>query len=173
MKRIAPLFFVFFAILTAFSGPCTDAFAGEAEDAAKAETAVKNFEGRLEGLSKELASIRLELEGLTKEMLEGETGVAQVFLKAKAGDMTDKGVSLSIDDKLLFSRPLTPAELNVLSSELPLELGKMRLGAGDHKVLLQVLGSPPDEPSKMTVARGRQNTWIVTVEDGKAGWNAE
>jgi hypothetical protein len=172
MKRIALFFFVFLLALTAF-GPGTKAFAGEAEDAAKAETAVKNFEDRLEGLSKELASIRQELEGLTKEMLEGETGVAQVFLKAKAGDLSDKSVSLSIDDKLLFSRPLTPAELNVLSSELPLELGKMRLGAGDHKVLLQLLGSPPEEPSKMPVARGRQNTWIVTIEDGKAGWNAE
>ncbi|TAL18331.1 hypothetical protein EPN96_02170 [bacterium] len=172
MKRIALFFFIFLMALTAF-GPCKSVFAGEAEDAAKAETAVKNFEDRLEGLSKELASIRLELEGLTKEMLEGETGVAQIFLKAKAGDLTDKSVSLSIDDKLLFSRPLTPAELNVLGSELPLELGKMRLGAGDHKVLLQVLGSPPDEPSKMPVTRGKQNTWIVTVEDGKAGWNAE
>ncbi len=149
------------------------ALAGEAEDSAKAEASVKNFEERLEGLSKELSSVRYELENLTKEMLEGETGAVRVYLKGKTSDFADKGVFLEVDGKMLLSRPFTAAELNVLGSDLPLELSELRLGAGEHKALFYPMGSVVPQSSKINVERAKLNTWIVTFEGGAAQWSAE
>lgn len=171
MKKAVLFYLTIFLALGFFAAGV--ALAGEVEDSAKAESSVKNFEERLEGLSKELAAIRYELESLTKEMLEGETGTVRVFLKGKASDFADRGIFLEIDGKMVVSKPFTPAELNVLSSELPLELCEVRLGAGPHKTLFYPMGTVVPPPSPVNVARGKMNTWIVTFEGGAAQWSEE
>ncbi len=137
------------AAIISISPPET--FAGEKEDARKAEESVRNYEERIESLAKEVAQIRADLETLTREMLEGETGRVFVFMKARVSDWKDRGVALVIDGKTVFSRPLTTSELSVLGGDLPLEILDIRLTAGNHEVALGAVGVPLAQGVKLNV----------------------
>jgi hypothetical protein len=148
--------------------------AAEDEDAAKAEGAVRDYEERIEEVAKEIESIRRELESLTKEMVEGDIGQAIVFLKGKASDWSDRGVSVKVDGKVVFGRPLSSAELDVLARGLPLELVELRLAAGSHKVGLSALGDKREmTASELPVKRAVVNSWIADTEGGTVTWAAE
>ncbi|PLX44786.1 MAG: hypothetical protein C0609_04890 [Deltaproteobacteria bacterium] len=172
MRRVL-LILTLFAMAFTVLGAASSAFADEKEDAANAERAVKNYEERVEELSKEVASIREELEDLTRQMLEGETGRVFIFMRGRVSDWVDRAVALDIDGETLVSRPLTPAELNVLGGDLPLELLELRLAAGEHSLLFGPKGELMAQPVKMKVERAKRLTWIVTYEDGTARWEVE
>ncbi|PLX42713.1 MAG: hypothetical protein C0608_01220 [Deltaproteobacteria bacterium] len=172
MQRFLLIFMAFALAFMALS-VTSPAFADEKEDAANAERAVKNYEERVEELSKEVASIREELEDLTRQMLEGETGRVFIFMRGRVSDWVDRAIALDIDGETLISRPLTPAELNVLGGDLPLEIIELRLAAGEHSLLFGPRDELMAQPVKMKVERAKRLTWIVTYEDGTARWEVE
>lgn len=142
-------------------------------DAVMAEGAVRDYEDRIEKVASEIDQVRRELESLTREMVEGETGRTLIFLKGKASDWSDRGVSIMLDGKLVFSRLLSPAELDAVSRGLPLELLEIRLVAGKHKVALSALGEADARNVEMSVKRATLNSWIAEAEGGSVQWSAE
>lgn len=148
-------------------------YAAENKDAAKAESAVKDYEERIEQVAKEIEDIRDELEALTREMVEGETGRVLFFLKGKVSDWNDRGLELTLDGKTLFSRPLSPAELDVLGRGLPLELVEIRLPAGSHQVTLAEMGEKKPQSVEITVERAKINAWVAKSEGASLEWSAE
>lgn len=161
-----------FIALLALLACCAAALAADT-DARKAETAVRDYEGRIEKVAEEIDAIRKELEALTREMVEGETGRVFIFLKGKASDWGDKGISLTLDGREVFGRPLTTAELDVLSRDLPLELLEIRLGAGEHEVALSELGARKVKIEKLNVKRASIVSWTVNTHEGKPQWSEE
>ncbi|MBE0618486.1 MAG: hypothetical protein IH608_11255 [Proteobacteria bacterium] len=135
--------------------------------------AVADYEARLEEISKEVAAIRRELESLVAEVVEGEAGRAFVFLERPGAGWKQKGAVLTLDGKMVFSRPFTAAELDVLERGLPLELGEWRLPAGDHRVALGILGQEPQEEAVLGVSRGAHTAWVATPTEAGVAWRAE
>ncbi len=150
----------------------TGAF-GAAKDADRAESAVRDYEERIEEVAKEIQAIRRDLEALTREMVEGETGRVFIFLSGKASKWSKKGVSVELDGADVFSRPLTDSELDVLGRDLPLELLEIRLGAGPHTVLLTPIGKKSGEPEELIVKRGEVNSWIAKTEGKTVQWDVK
>lgn len=144
-----------------------------ADDAAMAEGAVRDYEDRIEKVAVEIDQVRRELETLTREMVEGETGRTLLFLKGKASDWSDRGVLVQVDGKTLFSRLLSPAELDAVSRGLPLELLDVRLVAGKHKVALTYMGDINPRSVELSVKRATQNTWVAEAEGQTVQWSAE
>jgi hypothetical protein len=132
--------------------------------------AVKEYEGRLEELSKEVQDIRRELEQLVQEVVEGEMGRLILFLEGPAPAFKDKGVELSVDGKPVASRPLSPAEIDVLTRGLPLELAELRVAAGDHQVSLGPLAGEPAPPVQVKAERGKVTSWIAKVGTAGMEW---
>lgn len=143
------------------------------QDAAMAESAVRDYEDRVEKVANEIDQVRRELETLTREMVEGETGRTLIFLKGKASDWSDRGVAIMLDGKLVFSRLLSPAELDAVSRGLPLELIELRLVAGKHKVALSAMGEANARNVEMAVKRASLNSWVAEAEGGTVQWTAE
>lgn len=134
---------------------------------------VKDYEGRLEEIAREVQDIRRSLEELVAEVVEGEMGRLLLFLDGPAPAMAEKGVSLTVDDQTVVSRPLTPAEIDVLGRGLPLELAELRVKAGEHRVALAPLGAPPGEPGTVTAQRGKVSSWVGKLEAAGVAWRAE
>lgn len=143
------------------------------QDAAMAEGAVRDYEDRVEKVANEIDQVRRELETLTREMVEGETGRTLIFLKGKASDWSDRGVAIMVDGKLVFSRLLSPAELDAVSRGLPLELIELRLVAGKHKVALSAMGEANARNVEMSVKRASLNSWVAEADGGTVQWTAE
>lgn len=123
--------------------------------------AVRDYEGRLEEISKEVQDIRRELEQLVQEIVEGEMGRLVLFLEGPAPAFRDKGVALSVDGKDVLSRPLSPAEIDVLTRGLPLELAELRVPAGEHPVSLGPLTGQAPPLASVTAERGKVSSWIA------------
>lgn len=142
-----------------------------------AETAapgvVKDYEGRLEEIAREVQDIRRSLEELVQEVVEGEMGRLALFLDGPAQGFAEKGVSLAVDDQLVVSRPLAPAEIDVLGRGLPLELAELRVTAGEHRVSLGPLGAAPTEPATVTAVRGKVSSWVAKAGPSGLEWRAE
>ncbi len=136
-------------------------------------SAVADYEARLEEISKEVSAIRRELETLVAEVVEGEAGRVLVFLERPGPEWKQKGATLLLDGKRVFSRTFTPAELDVLERGLPLELGEWRLLAGDHRVALGMLGLEPPEGATLAVSRGVNSAWVATPGPDGVAWRVE
>ena len=78
-----------------------------------------------------------------------------------------------VDGKTVFSRPFTPAELDVLKRGLPLELAELRIAAGEHRVALFLPGSVSPEPQVFSVARGGLASWVASVSGAEIQWRVE
>lgn len=135
--------------------------------------AVRDYDARLEEIAREVQQIRQELDLLVQDVVEGETGRVLLFLEGPAQDMRDKGVSLSFDGKTVVSRPLSPAELDVLGRGLPLELAELRVTAGDHRVELSPLGGQPGASHTVQAERGKVVSWVAKVGAAGVEWRAE
>jgi len=134
---------------------------------------VRDYEARLEEISKEIRDIRKEVEALVNEIAEGEYGRVFIFIEGPAPAVRDAGVSLSLDGKPILSRPLTPAELDVLNRGLPLELFSGRLPAGEHLVSLAPLGAALPSPTSMRAERGRISSWVAKTAGPALEWRLE
>jgi hypothetical protein len=172
MRRFISLWLLLAAVLAAVA-VARPARAGEEEDAAKAEGAVRDFEERIEKIAEELTDIRRELESITREMVEGETGRVFIFLRSKVSDWADRSVELVIDDRKVLSRPLTSAELDVLSRDLPLEIFEIRLPEGEHTIQIGGAGETAPAPMPMKVTRATMMSWVAQWESGSVKWKAE
>lgn len=148
---------------------CSSAFGAEPST----PDAVRDYDTRLEEIAREVQEIRRELEGLVQDVVEGETGRVLLFLEGPAQAIRDKGVSLTFDGKTVVSRPLSPAELDVLTRGLPLELAELRVQAGDHRVTLAPLGTPPGEPGTVRAERGKIASWLAKVGEAGVEWRVE
>lgn len=146
---------------------------GAGGDSALAESAVRDYEDRIEKVANEIDQIRRELDLLTREMVEGETGRALIFLKGKASDWSDRGVTITLDGKTVLSRLLSPAELDAVSRGLPLELLEVRLLAGKHKVALYPMGEGNPRTVDMQVKRAALTSWIAETDGNNIQWSAE
>ncbi len=166
MKRLTV--FILLALCAAAPG-----WAKELTDAEKAEKSVRDYEERIERIAGEVETIREELEALAREMVEGETGRVLIFMKGKASDWSDRGLSLALDGKVIFSRPLSTSELDVLSRGLALELFEVRLTSGEHAVNLYEMGTEAPEPVSMIVKRAAINAWTVNIQDENTEWTAQ
>ncbi len=174
MARRLTLFLVLaLALFSALAMTPAPAVAGEEEDAAKAESAVRDFEERIEQIATELTSIRRDLEKLTREMVEGETGRIFVFLKGKVSDWSDRSVELRVDEEVVMARPLTAAELDVMSRDLPLEILDIRLPAGEHTISIAGGGEAVPPPVPMKVVRATMASWVAEWESGSVRWREE
>ena len=148
---------------------CSCAFGAEPQPPG----AVRDYDTRLEEIAREIQDIRREVEGLVQDVVEGETGRVLLFLEGPAQAIRDKGVSLTFDGKTVASRPLSPAELDVLARGLPLELAELRVQAGDHRVTLAPLGSSPGEPATVRAERGKVVSWMAKIEEAGVEWRSE
>ena len=167
MKRMV----LAFLLVTLIGAPAALRAAGD--DAAVAEGAVRDYEDRVEKVANEIDQVRKELDAVTREMVEGETGRTLVFLKGKASDWSDRGISITLDGKLVFSRLLSPAELDAVSRGLPLELLEVRLNAGKHKISLSPMGEANPRSVELSVKRATLNSWIAEAEGGTVQWAVE
>lgn len=143
------------------------------DDAAQTDKAVRDYEERIEKVAAEIENIKIDLDLLTREMVEGETARTLIFLKGKASDWNDRGVNVVVDGKTVFSRLLSPAELDAVSRGLPLELIDLRLNAGKHKVALSAMGEAKARNVELNVKRAAVNAWTAEVEGGMVQWTAE
>jgi hypothetical protein len=139
----------------------------------RSESAVSDYEARLEEISKEILEIRRELEAIVTEVAGGEMGRVFVFLESAVAEWKIKGVTVAVDGKTVFSRAFTDAELDVLDRGLPLELIELRLPAGEHRVTIARLGDDLPEPEVFAVKRGDLNSWLADVGDAGVTWRAE
>lgn len=167
MKKILLVFLTVLSL--GFSGGVQAA----GDDSALAESAVRDYEDRIEKVANEIDQIRRELDLLTREMVEGETGRALIFLKGKATDWSDRGVTITLDGKTILSRLLSPAELDAVSRGLPLELVEVRLLAGKHKVALFPMGEGNPRTVEMQVKRAAFTSWIAETDGNNIQWSAE
>jgi len=135
--------------------------------------AVSDYEARLEDISREVESIRQELEALVAEVVEGEAGRVHVFVEGLPPAWNGAGVALYLDGVSVFSRPFTTAEQEVLKRGLPLELGAWRLLAGDHRVSLVPLGGEAGEGQSFPVPRGSTKAWVATPGETGFAWRVE
>lgn len=142
-------------------------------DGSRADTAVRDYEEQIEKVAAEIDSIRRELETVTREMVEGETGRTIIFIKGKATDWNDRGIQVVLDGKTVFSRFLTPSELDAMSRGLPLELLEIRLQAGKHRVALSAMGQDKPKSMELTVKRAVINSWVAETDGGGIQWAAE
>lgn len=138
-----------------------------------APEALSDYEARLEEIAREVAAIRAELEALVAEVVEGESGRAIVFLERPGAEWKRGGVTLVLNGQRVFSRPFTPAELDVLERGLPLELGQWRLPAGEHRLALGRLGQDVPEAVALTLSRGATAAWVAVPGDSGVAWRAE
>lgn len=139
----------------------------------RAPDTVADYESRLEEISKELSAIRQELDRLIGELARGDLSRVFVFFEAPAPERVKKGVRLVVDGKQVFSRPFTPAELDVLNRGLPVELAALWLPAGEHDV---ALGDPGDgEPARkaFSIAPGSLVSWVAGMTGAGVEWRAE
>lgn len=134
---------------------------------------VRDYEVRLEEISKEVQDIRRELEGLVQAVVEGETGRLFVFLEGVTPELRERGASLTVDGKTVFSRPFNPSELDVLARGLPLELAELRVSAGEHRVKLGSLGGAEPETDVVRVARGAVSSWVAKPGPKGMEWRVE
>lgn len=134
---------------------------------------VRDYEVRLEEISKEVQDIRREIEKLVQEVVEGETGRLFLFLEGAPPEFREKGATLIVDGKTVFSRPFTPAELDVVAKGLPLELAELRVTAGEHRVVLRPLGGKEDEPEVIKVDRGKVSSWVAKPGPKGLEWRSE
>lgn len=134
---------------------------------------VRDYEVRLEELSKEVQDIRREIEKLVQEVVEGETGRLFLFLEGATPEFREKGVSLSIDGKTVFARALTPAEIDVLGKGLPLELAELRVAGGEHRVALVPLGAGSEEAETLKTERGKVASWVARPGPKGLEWRSE
>lgn len=155
------------AILVVMLGPPT------ALRAEVPESAVTDYEARLEQISKELLTIRRELETLVAEVVQQDLGRVFIFIKTPLPAWEEAGVAVAVDGKTVFSRTFTPAELDVLKRGLPLELADLRLPAGVHRVSLNVPGEPPSEPESLTVKRGSLTSLVAAGVESGVKWHIE
>ena len=96
-----------------------------------------------------------------------------LFLDGPAPAFKEKGVSLSVDGKVVVSRPLSAAEADVLTRGLPLELIELRVPAGEHTVSLAPLGGEPLAPAPLRAERGKVSSWVATAGAAGVEWRAE
>lgn len=139
----------------------------------RADGAVRDYEEQVEKVAAEIDSIRRELETVTREMVEGETGRTIIFLKGKATDWNDRGVKVVLDGKAIFSRFLSPSELDAMSRGLPLELIETRLQAGKHRIALSSMADDKAKSIEMTVKRAVLNSWVAETYGVGVQWTAE
>lgn len=144
---------------------------GSAQGAAP--QALSDYEARLEEIAHEVTAIRAELETLVAEVVEGESGRAFVFLERPGAEWKRAGVTLTLNGQRVFSRPFTPAELDVLERGLPLELGEWRLLAGEHQLALGRLGQEAPEAATLTLSRGAIAAWVAVPGEAGVEWRAE
>lgn len=138
-----------------------------------APDALSDYEARLEQIAREVSAIRSELEALVAEVVEGESGRAFVFLERPGVEWKRAGVTLALNGQRVFSRPFTPAELDVLERGLPLELGEWRLLAGEHRLALGRLGQEAPEAATLTLSRGATAAWVAVPGETGVEWRAE
>jgi hypothetical protein len=132
-----------------------------------------DFEARLEEIAREIVEIRRELEAIVNDVAGGDLAKAFVFLEIPSNGLEMKGATVVVDGKTVFSRPFTPAELDVLNRGLPLELAELRVAAGEHRVALFQPGSDSPEPAVFSVARGGLAAWVGSVSDAGIQWRVE
>ena len=111
-----------FAALLLASFLAVSAARAAEDEKSRADKAVRDYEERIDKVATDIEQVRRELETVTREMVEGETGRTLVFLKGKATDWSDRGVQVVLDGKTVFARLLSPSELDAVSRGLPLEL---------------------------------------------------
>ena len=162
-----------FAALLLASFLAVSAARAAEDEKSRADKAVRDYEERIDKVATDIEQVRRELETVTREMVEGETGRTLVFLKGKATDWSDRGVQVVLDGKTVFARLLSPSELDAVSRGLPLELVETRLTAGKHKISLSSMGDQKAKAIEMVVKRATVNSWIAETDGGSIQWSAE
>ena len=135
--------------------------------------AVADYETRLEEISREVVEIRRELEALVGEMARGELSRVFVFLEARDVGRVRGGVELRVDGKIVFSRPFSVAELDVLGRGMPLELADIWLSPGDHRAALVGAGEGGGESPVLVTGSGQVSSWILNLEATGVEWRFE
>ena len=149
------------------------AFSAAAGEAAQGSEAADAYEARLDELSREVLQIRRELETILSGVVAPETGRILVLLENPPARWRVAGVSLAVDGKTVFSRPFTPAEVDVLERGLPLELVDLRLPTGERRVTLSQLGGSSAAPVTLVVPAGGPTSWIAQGDETAVRWRSE
>lgn len=134
---------------------------------------VTEYESKLESIATEIQQIRQELEALAEELAEPEVGRVFVFLGSAPARVREQGVTVQVDERIVFSRPFTPAEQDVLSRGLPLELVELRLLPGEHGVSIQPLDGEPTVPATFSVERAVLASWVAQISASGVTWQRE
>ena len=134
---------------------------------------VEDYEARLDAIAEELGQIRRDLERLVDEVAWAGMGEVFVFLESAPGDWADRPLQVRVDGTPVFSRALDGAEREILSQGLPLELVRLSLPAGEHRVWIGPAGTPPDGGERFRVEAAGRSAWIAAADGQGVRWRAE
>jgi len=145
-----------------------------AVSAEEQEKSVVDYEVQLERISKEITEIRKEFEDLITEVAASESSRVFIFIERLPQAMLAKEITLTLDDKTIFSRALEPAELDVLEKGLPVQLADLRLPAGEHSVAIDVLGMEQTKDSQVfQLDAAKFSYWAAKITETGVEWNVE
>ncbi len=134
---------------------------------------VEDYEARLDAIAGELGRIRQDLERLVDEVAWAGMGEVFVFLESAPGAWAGRPLQVRVDGTPVFSRALDGAEREVLSQGLPLELVRLSLPAGEHRVWIGPAGAAPGEGHPLRVEAAARSAWIAAADEQGVRWRVE
>ncbi len=134
---------------------------------------VADYEARLDAIAGELGRIRRDLERLVDEVAWAGMGEVFVFLESAPGTWAGRPLQVRVDGTPVFSRALGEAEREILARGLPVELVRLSLAAGEHRVWIGPAGTPPDGGERFRVEAAGRSAWIAAADGQGVRWRAE
>ncbi|RMG84417.1 MAG: hypothetical protein D6708_17085 [Candidatus Dadabacteria bacterium] len=140
---------------------------------ARAEDPVDAYDARLEEIAREVEAIRQELEAVAREVAWAGMAEAFVFVEKPDPAWRETGVVVVVDGTPVASHTFLPEEWSLLEKGIAVEVARVWVAAGEHRVWLGPAGAEPGDPAVLEAAAARPVAWVAAAGDEGVRWRAE